>query len=97
MNMQTLSKSQSLWVQTIQRCEVGRQMMVTGMALVGGMLAGAVVLAFGIVYGSRVAIDCGVCGLLVAPIVCTARFNILRLYSLIQVLAPLQESKRGRS
>lgn len=62
--------------------------MVTGMAFVVGMLAGTVVLAFGVVYDSRIAIDCAACELLVAPVVCTARFNILRLYSLIQVISP---------
>ena len=74
----------SMWLNRIRRCEVRRQWMLTTVLLLAGTVIGALLLVVGTIYGSGGAIIAGVAELLVTPILCAARFTILRLYSIIQ-------------
>jgi hypothetical protein len=74
----------SIWLKRIRGCDVRRQWMFTTVLLLVGMIVGAFLLVVGTIYGSGAAIFAGVGELLVTPIVCAARFNMLRLYLIIQ-------------
>jgi hypothetical protein len=93
MGINKLNLSDSLGLQTIRRCDVSGQMKLTAALLVAGLLLGAIILILGIAYANSIQISSGAALLLVTPIVCVARFNILRLYRIIQTVAPDGETR----
>lgn len=81
-----LNEADVSWLKRIQRCDVRIGMVTTAAVLFVGVLAGALLLILGMLYGSSIAILSGAAELLVVPIVCAARYNMLRLYRIVQIM-----------
>lgn len=69
--------------------------MLTAALLVAGLLLGAIILILGVAYDSWIVFAGGAATLLFTPILCAARFNMLRLYRIIQALASEERTRTG--